>query len=233
MIKYGMQGYGLYWYCLELICGEVDENNVSFELEHDAEIIAHETGINYQLVEEMMVFMVKQGLFEGNDGVITCMKLAKRLDQSMTSNPKMRELIKSLRVDGENHDSVMTESCKNRLDKTRLEENKTTMPTVVTVDDVISVPNCPHQDIINLYHEKCPTLRRVKIWSGEREKHLKARWRESEKHQSLEFWGKYFDYVAASDFLTGKTSAFTADLEWLVKPSNFIKVVEGKYDNRG
>lgn len=140
MIKYGMQGYGLYWYCLELICGDVDENNVSFELEHDAEIIAHETGINYQLVQEMMVFMVKQGLFESGDGVITCMKLAKRLDQSMTSNPKMRELIKILRIDTENHDGVMTESCKNRLDKNRI-ENKPKKPAakaLVTIDDFLS-----------------------------------------------------------------------------------------------
>jgi hypothetical protein len=40
-IKYGMQGYGLYWYCLELIAGNVDVDNITFELEHDAEIIAH------------------------------------------------------------------------------------------------------------------------------------------------------------------------------------------------
>jgi hypothetical protein len=101
------------------------------------------------------------------------------------------------------------------------------------VASVKSVSDCPHQDIINLYHEKCPTLRKVKVWSGEREKHLRARWRQAEKHQSLEFWARYFEYVAASDFLIGNAGSFSADLEWLVKPSNFIKVVEGKYDNRG
>jgi hypothetical protein len=141
MIKYGMQGYGLYWYCLELIAGGVDENNVTFELEHDAEIIAHETGINYQLVEEMMVYMVNQGLFEGSAGAITCMKLAKRIDQSMTSNPKMRELIKQLRLNDYNHDGVMTESCKIRLDETRLDKNKdNTKPPAIKYDPADNIP---------------------------------------------------------------------------------------------
>lgn len=119
-IKYGMEGYGLYWYCLELIAHGVDEGNITFELEHDSEVIAHKTGIHHERVQEMMTFMVRLGLFENSRGVITCMRMAKRLDQSMTSNPQMRKLIKRAR---ENHDEIMTESCpdKTRLDKTRLD----------------------------------------------------------------------------------------------------------------
>lgn len=39
----------------------------------------------------------------------------------MTSSPKMRNIISSIK---ENHDSVMIKSCKNRIDKTRIEENR-------------------------------------------------------------------------------------------------------------
>ena len=66
-----------------------------------------------------MRYFVDTGLFESSDGVITCFKLARRLDQSMTSNPEMRMIIDSLK----NHDGVMTESCKIRLDQNRLDEN--------------------------------------------------------------------------------------------------------------
>jgi hypothetical protein len=125
LLDYGLEGYGLYWYCIELIASGIDTDNITFELEHDARIIARNTGSTPQKVEEMMRYFVKERLFESIDGVITCFKLAKRLDKSMTSNPQMREIIGKLK----NHDSIMTQSEKPmqdkiRLDKTR-EDNKT------------------------------------------------------------------------------------------------------------
>ncbi len=120
-MKYGMEGYGLYWHCIEIIANGVETNNVTFELEHDAEVIAFDTGIHQDRVQEMMTFMVGLGLFENAGGVVTCLKLAKRLDQSMTSSPQMRKLIAEIK---QNHDGVMIKSCKTRLDKTRLEKNK-------------------------------------------------------------------------------------------------------------
>jgi hypothetical protein len=106
LLDYGLEGYGLYWYCLELIVGKIDVDNITFELEHDARIIARNTGSTAQKVEEMMRYFVAQGLFEASaGGNVTCMKLAKRLDKSMTSNHKMRELIDKIR--GKNHDAVM------------------------------------------------------------------------------------------------------------------------------
>lgn len=120
-MKYGLEGYGLYWYCLELIANSVDENNITFELEHDSEVIGFNTGIHFEKIQEMMSYMIKLNLFENNSSAITCFKMALRLDQSMTSNPKMRKLIANLR---QNHDSVMTKSCKIRLDKIRLDKNR-------------------------------------------------------------------------------------------------------------
>lgn len=106
LLDYGLEGYGLYWYCLELIVGKIDVDNITFELEHDARIIARNTGSTAQKVEEMMRYFVAQGLFESSStGNITCLKLAKRLDKSMTSNSKMRELIDKIR--GKNHDVIM------------------------------------------------------------------------------------------------------------------------------
>lgn len=93
---------------------------------------------------------------------------------------------------------------------------------------------CPHQAIIDLYHQTLPTGRQVRIWSDARKAKLRARWKEDPKRQSLEWWGKFFRYVAESDFLTGKTAStgrqpFELDLEWIVSPANFVKIIEGKY----
>lgn len=127
VLAYGMEGFGLYWYCIELIAGDVSSDKYTFELEHDAEIISHDTGISVTKVNEMMAFMVDLRLFENDGGVITCMKIAKRLDSSMTSNPEMRKLISRLKDVGDadshkSHDPVMIESCKTRSDKTSKED---------------------------------------------------------------------------------------------------------------
>jgi hypothetical protein len=94
------------------------------------------------------------------------------------------------------------------------------------------VANVPHQEIIALYHKHLPMLTQVRTWTDKRAKALKARWREDKKRQSLEFWEKLFIYIAQSDFLTGKASDWQADLEWIINPSNLVKIIEGKYENK-
>lgn len=120
LLDYGLEGYGLYWYCIELIAGKVDKDNITFELEHDARIIARNVGCTAQKVEEMMRYFVELGLFESSQGTVTCLKLARRLDKSMTSNPEMRAIIENLK----NHDSIMTQSEKPMQDKIRLDKNR-------------------------------------------------------------------------------------------------------------
>lgn len=131
LLDYGLEGYGLYWYCLELIVGRISQDNITFELKHDARIIARNTGSTPQKVEEMMRKFISLGLFENTNGSITCFKVAKRLMTSATSNPQMRVLIQNIKTDRSNenkelpvpsrhrHDEVMPD--KIRLDKKRKE----------------------------------------------------------------------------------------------------------------
>jgi hypothetical protein len=98
-----------------------------------------------------------------------------------------------------------------------------------------SFVNCPHEDILALYHEVLPMCPQMRIWHKTRRSYLQGRWRQDEKHQNLMWWRDFFGYVKKSDFLIGKTSGrdgkppFIADLEWLIRPVNFTKVIEGKY----
>lgn len=97
-------------------------------------------------------------------------------------------------------------------------------------------PSCPVQDIVDLFNRLLtPALPAVVLLSEPRKKQIQARWRQSVVHQSLDFWTEYFASVAESDFLmgrsTGKSGAapFRATFDWLIAPSNFVKVVEGNY----
>jgi uncharacterized protein YdaU (DUF1376 family) len=106
------------------------------------------------------------------------------------------------------------------------------------------LPGCDHKAVIELYHQNLPTMRRVEVWNETRAGYLRQRWREvaAELAQAqditasdvLDWWGEFFQSVGKSRFLTGRVNskdgrAFVADLEWILKPSNFAKIVEGKY----
>lgn len=131
LLDYGAKGYGLYWYCVELIAQGVNENNITFELEHDARIIARNLNLSVQETKDMMEKMIELKLFSiSQNHKLACYALAKRLDQSMTSNEKMRKLIADIK---ENHDAVMTQSIptidkvmqeEKRIEEIREEENR-------------------------------------------------------------------------------------------------------------
>jgi uncharacterized protein YdaU (DUF1376 family) len=108
----------------------------------------------------------------------------------------------------------------------------------------VGLPDCKHSEVIALYHQNLPTLRKVEVWNATRQGYLRQRWREValdltkvgpiKAEDVLNWWADFFQHISKSKFLTGKTNskdgrAFTADLEWILKASNFAKIVEGKY----
>jgi hypothetical protein len=89
------------------------------------------------------------------------------------------------------------------------------------------------KEIVSLYHETLPELRRVKCMTNTREKMLKSRWRENPARQSLDWWRKLFRYIKTCDFLMGRVKPeFQVDLGWIIKPENFAKIIEGKYETK-
>ena len=115
------------------------------------------------------------------------------------------------------------------------DESPETAPTQDDSSAHRGVPRnpCPAERIVDLYHEKLPMCRRVEQLTPNRRASLRARWHN--ELPTLEAFGNYFDDVAASRFLTGRAGShgdrkpFVADFDWLLKPSNLVKVLEGKY----
>lgn len=112
------------------------------------------------------------------------------------------------------------------------------------------LPDCPHQEIIALFSKNLPELPQPKpeLWDGARAKNLAARWKwcltkkssktgkpyAEDKESALDWFDRFFGYVAQSDFLTGRDGKWqNCDLAWLVKADNFAKVLQGNYENKG
>jgi hypothetical protein len=102
---------------------------------------------------------------------------------------------------------------------------------------------CPAERLVDLFHEVCPALPRVMALNDTRRKHLASRWREVDADAKLEsaddgvaIFREFFATVARSDFLSGRTNqkggrSWQASFDWLILPTNFLKVFEGHYDN--
>jgi hypothetical protein len=257
-MRYGAEGYAIYWYCLELIAGDLGEaSEINFELKHDAEVIGFNLKIDQMRVQEIMTYMVSIDLFGQANGVVSCIKLAKYLDKKSTRNEYIHNIIDQVKTGTDGHENVADKlrtvpdkqlfvADKNgqivtfpaRVDKSRLDKNINTI--VVGNDEPIpsdhpqSTPDCPHQEIISLFAKHLPMGIQPRAWTEARSATLKARWREDEERQSLAWWDRFFAYAAKSNFLTGKVSSkdrkpFEISLPWILKEETFNKIIEGFY----
>jgi len=145
IMEYGVNGYGLYFYCLEIIAGTISADNLTYELEPDAAILARRLSMDTVLVEKIMHRCLELGLFEISDnGRLTCLKIAKFFDSSQFSNPEMRKIF-AKSIQGEkshdsikvSHDPIMIHPDQIRLDETRREEKKENTIAVAKAPAVI------------------------------------------------------------------------------------------------
>lgn len=98
--------------------------------------------------------------------------------------------------------------------------------------DEPQVEKVPLQEVLDLYHRRLPSLPRVRLFDEARKKAIRARWKSHPKCGSLEFWDKFFEQVSKSDFLMGRTRDpwNGCCFDWILKPANFKKIVEGNYN---
>jgi hypothetical protein len=110
-----------------------------------------------------------------------------------------------------------------------------------------SIPACPVQQIIDLYHSTMPLNPRARVVDDTRKKAIRARWKQAAEleevgpfgystgPEGLAAWKAFFEVCADSDFLTGKAKPqpgkppFVADIDFLMSPSGFKKALENKY----
>jgi len=90
-------------------------------------------------------------------------------------------------------------------------------------------PSFSQTDIIDLYHQTLPELPKIVKWTEARKRNLRICLQDTER-QTLEFWKRYFEMVKKSAFLLGENDrGWKADLEWLTREANLIRVMEEKY----
>lgn len=167
--------------------------------------------------------------------------------EQSTGQERLSDSVSPVKTQGENTlnpDSLNPDSLKEAKASLSASAN----PTDDETDD--GVPPCPFDKLIDSYKKHLPELpdvRRSLFAGGKNGKAMRSRWRWvlTAKHErgprvgerlaesaqdGIAWFDRYFAFVADSDFLTGKSGAFTGcDLGWLVNAANFEKVLSGKY----
>jgi hypothetical protein len=139
LLRYGPEGYAVYFHCLELIAAEVKPKKITFELEHDAEIIAD--NLNFKgnndfsaidRVNNIMKYIVDLNLFQENHDKIVCLKLALRLDNTTSRSPEINIIKHKLFGDNKEHTKMLqsnneepTEKHSSRIDENTIHNIKT------------------------------------------------------------------------------------------------------------
>lgn len=224
---------------------------------HDEEIVFQLRISDEELAETKALF-IKKGFIDSTWNLLNWEKRQFASDSSKDRVAKHRALQKQKQEHVGNGHVTLHETNANGLDteqnRTDTEEAKASLsassqPTDETESDD-GVPPCPFGDLIDVYEASLPalaTVRRSLFAKGANGKSMKARWRwvMTAKHErgdrqgerlatsaaeGREWFARYFDYVAESDFLSGRSGKFQAcDLGWLVTAANFEKVLSGKY----
>ena len=86
-----------------------------------------------------------------------------------------------------------------------------------------------YQAVLDAFHKLCPSLPKVLKLSDSRKKAIKARLNDF----GLEDIKRSFVLTEQSDFLKGtNANDWQAGFDWLMKPANLTKVLEGNYENK-
>ncbi len=112
------------------------------------------------------------------------------------------------------------------------------------------VRKCPIRELIELYHECLPNNPIVKVMNAARRGAIRQRWREAAvlshapfgyktKKAGLAAWREFFTICSESEFLTGLAPPtngkrpFVADIDFIMSPSGFARIIENKYHRVG
>jgi len=221
-------------------------------------IVAQRLWVDFAVIREVKKRLVASGLISEDWQPLAWNKRQMLSDSSTSRVAKFRAKKKaeggSSDGNGQGNATGNADETLQKHESNGLEEDTDTEDEEANASlSTSELPDCPHGEIIDLFAKHLPTLPQPKaeLWTGQRAKHLRARWAwvltakktkgdqagrpyATDKASALKWFARYFTYVAEKcPHLTGLNDrAWTADLAWLSKADNFAKVLQGNYEIR-
>ena len=129
------------------------------------------------------------------------------------------------------HQNVHTDIRNKEIRDKEIRDIEIKSTEVEGIDDAspqAEAEHCPFVKIKDLYHQICISYPKLRSIDGNRKKAIAARWR---MYKSLDIFDEVFRNAENSEFLKGNNDRnWSADFDWMMKPTNFAKILEGKYN---
>lgn len=253
--RYGAEGFYLYMY---LMC-RLHQGGYYLNISEDfISCAALDVRVDEGAVTEIIELMCKKGLFDEGlfsaHGILTSRAIQQTYLEVKCKRGRGTEVIGKYwlldiasenltLVSGDlsqtNDDLLQTNAdlsqkkCINKTKENKTEENKTkeneTEQNESEQPAASAAGACAeYAEIADEFNDICAALPKVLDITPPRITAIKS----ALKRLGREGLTELFRRTAASDFLTGKTGAWHASFDWILKPANLTKITEGNYDNK-
>jgi len=86
------------------------------------------------------------------------------------------------------------------------------------------------KSVVGMFHTQLKDLPAVQKITPQRHQRIKKLI--NTDLPSTEQWQSFFYKIYMSDFLMGRKTSWNCNIDWILKPANLIKIIEGNYDNK-
>ena len=229
--EYGLEGLGLYW-CIAETLAEADDGYINPNLLAGLSI---GYGVTKAKLQEYIDFMIKVELLREDDNgyyskrMMEHKQIRKKLSEAGKKGAKRRW--ENREAKGELKGGHGTPNAKERKGKEK--KGNSIVDTNVSKSDAEhpTQERIDYKALINFFNDETEGVfgRVIYPISEKRKSSIRARINDFGKDGFAEMVRK----ATESDFLKGDSKkGFVAKFDWMIRPSNFQKILEGNYDNK-
>jgi len=239
---------------LKLLCESIDHEGYlrfSDTIPYNEQMLSTITDTNIDIVRSAVKVFSELGLMEIlNDGTYYMVEVEKMIgSKSNTAGARRQDRFRERKKLRALEDLSVTESnacvtvCvtedNESKSKNKSKSNNNISSSTNVTEDISSDSSStqkksgkvPYQKILEMYYELCPSMSKVRPvnkYTDEIKRNVKARYAE----YTLEDFTTVFKKAEASDFLNNRADVtFQASFDWLMRPKNFSKALNGNFDN--
>ena len=255
LVEHGAIGYGVYWIIIEILH---EESTKKLKLDNLTDVaIARQACTSIEQVKAIIKCCLEYELFIEDNGYYYSKRVLKNMNKRLEISEKRakagrKSAKKRQKASNEEDFSTCVEE-----NATSVDENSTSVGENATkerkgkeskgkkskrnsiVDTNVSMSDATHptqekvdfKELINFFNDETQGIFGKVIYpiSDKRKGSIRARIKDFGKDAFAEMIRK----ACKSDFLKGGgNKGFVANFDWMIRPSNFQKILEGNYDNK-
>lgn len=235
--RFGNNGYSFWFKLLEFL-GDTENHYLNINETDTFEYLLAKTRVTESEAKEILNLLVRVHSIDGDlfeKGIIYSQNFIDNLDvvysrrgvDVYTKEYLMELMSTETPLSGINVDINPQSKGKESIVKESKRKEKVIYGGVPPTPSSSKI-NIDFANILDAFHEKCAKMPRVTLLNESRKNTIKARISEAGEHNVM----KMIENAGLSEFLNGKNERnWIANFDWLFKPANFAKVLEGNYFN--